>query len=203
MAKNPDIPQGPRPDAGHVDSLEHPSSEQAAVALAELFRRTGSAQARVTDPAAVRRLVRLDCRVRGVAVRTHAAHGVVLGWDDARREVFLATPDGRVYEAEMQQRIVGVLTAVPPSPPRRLRVVKPATTPRRPDRRLVHSFKLTDPSARATPDTAGVEHGRCCGTSTVRPGAQAAIGPLAGPLSRPGRCRPAARHVRDAQPRGV
>jgi hypothetical protein len=119
-----DVSLGPRLPAGHVDSLHHLSSEQAAVAMAELFRRTGSAQAHVTDPAAVRRLIRLDCRRRGMSVRTLAAKDIVVAYDEERRAQFLSTDEGKALEEEMNTRIEAAMQAWLPKTSR-LQVVRP------------------------------------------------------------------------------
>ena len=90
--------------AGHVESLEHLSDELAAASLTDLFLRTGSAQARVNDPEAVRRLIRMDCRQRGCRVRTLSAHGVVVAYEDERYDALLRTEEGAAYKAEMEHR---------------------------------------------------------------------------------------------------
>lgn len=112
--------------AGHVQSLEHLTDELAAAALTDLFLRTGSAQARVKDPEAVRRLIRRDCRQRGCRVRTIAAHGVVVAYEDERYEAFLATDAGEAYRREMEDRMLSAFSELPPSPPSpALRLVPP------------------------------------------------------------------------------
>jgi hypothetical protein len=122
-----DVSLGPQLPAGHVDSLRHLTSEQAAVAMAELFRRTGSAQAHVVDPPEVRRLIRLDCRRRGVGVRTLAANGIVVAYDEQRRADFLKTDEGQAYEEEMTARVETAMQvwSPPPSKPP-LRLVPPS-----------------------------------------------------------------------------
>ncbi len=107
--------------AGHVDSLEHLSSELAAAALTDLFLRTGSAQARVGNADEIRRLVRLDCRRRGCRVRTLGRHGVVAVYDEERYEAFLATEQGAEYRAEMERRMLSAFPSFSaPSPSLRL-----------------------------------------------------------------------------------
>ena len=65
-----------------------------ATAMCEHFRRTGCAQADVSDPAEVRQLARLDCRRRGIRVTTLAVGYVVVIYDDERPDAFMATPEG-------------------------------------------------------------------------------------------------------------
>lgn len=116
---------GPRLPAGHVDSLEHLTAEQAAVALTDLFLRTGSAQARVNDPDQVRRLVRRDCRRRAVSVRTLSVENVVVVHEDHRYEAFIATAEGAVYQDEMEERVRHAMAKILPTSLPRLRPAPP------------------------------------------------------------------------------
>ncbi len=102
------MPLGPRLPAGHVDSLEHLSSEWAAAALTDLFLRTRSVRARVSDAATVRRLIRLDCRRRGCRVKTLGTNGngIVVVYDDERYAAFRATDEGAAYVAETEDRML-------------------------------------------------------------------------------------------------
>jgi len=75
----PLIGSGAHLDPLTSNSLRHLSAEQASTALTECFRTTGAAQAYVDEPDEVRRLARLDCRRRGIRVRTVAAGGLVVG----------------------------------------------------------------------------------------------------------------------------
>jgi hypothetical protein len=106
-----DISLGPRLPAGHVDSLRQLTNEQAAVAISDLFRRTGSAQAHVLNPGEVRRLIRLDCRRRGVAVRTLAVNDIVVAYDEDRRAQFLETDEGHAYLDATNERIEAAKTS--------------------------------------------------------------------------------------------
>ena len=110
---------------GHVDSLEHLSTEQAAVALVDLFLRTGSAQAHVTDTESVRKLVRRERRRRGAKVRTFATHNIIVVYDDARRDAFLETEEGQAYADAMTQRMFHAFDDLVPDPTPRLRAVPP------------------------------------------------------------------------------
>jgi len=95
--------------------------------MSDLFRRTGAAQAHVGDPAEVRRLIRLDCRRRGVSVRTIAVNDIVVAHDEQRRADFLLTDEGQAYEAEMTARIEEAMTGwLPSSKSSPLRFVDPA-----------------------------------------------------------------------------
>lgn len=87
-------------EPGWSASLRDLTPEQAATAMCEHFRRTGCAQAEVSDPAEVRRLARLDCRRRSIRVKTLAVGDVVVIYDDHRRNTFMTTPEG--------QRTVGI-----------------------------------------------------------------------------------------------
>src|SRR3954454_12189164 len=74
------------------------SPERAATALADRFVRTGYAEARVIDPDAVRRMIRRDCRRRGMTVRTLAAGNVVVAIDEERHARWLTTKEGRDHQ---------------------------------------------------------------------------------------------------------
>lgn len=90
-------------DAGRSADLRHLTAELAATAMCEHFGRTGCAQADVFDPAEVRRLARLDCRRRGIRVTTLAVGHVVVIFDDARHDSFMATPQGaRAADAALE-----------------------------------------------------------------------------------------------------
>lgn len=83
-------------EAGWSADLRYLTAEQAATVMCEHFRATGSAQADVSDPAEVRRLIRLDCRRRRVRVCTLAVGRVVAVYDEARHDAFMATPEGEL-----------------------------------------------------------------------------------------------------------
>ncbi len=108
---------------GAAVDLRDLNAEQAVVSMCELFYATGTAQALLRDPDEVRRLVRLDCRRRGIRVRTFAAGNIVVLHDDDRYHAFLSTPRGREYQADVNLRVAASFEALVPGPKRRLRVV--------------------------------------------------------------------------------
>lgn len=122
-----DLALGPdRLEAAGVTGLQHLTPERAATYLCDLFRRTGSAQAYVSDPDEVRRLARQDCRRRGIRVRTLAVGEFVLIYNDERYDAFLATPDGVRYSEEMLRRASQACAEWMPTAPRSLRLLPPA-----------------------------------------------------------------------------
>lgn len=82
-------------EPGWSATLRDVTPEQAATAMCEHFRRTGCAQAEVSEPAEVRRLSSRDCRRRGIRIKTLAVGDVVVIYDDERRNAFAATPEGK------------------------------------------------------------------------------------------------------------
>lgn len=82
------------------------SPEQAATALVDRFVRTGYAEARVADPDHVRRMIRRDCRRRGVRVRTLAAVDVLVVIDEERHRRWLATEEGRDHQRRMDAAMI-------------------------------------------------------------------------------------------------
>ncbi|HET7665442.1 MAG TPA: hypothetical protein VFK56_05075 [Mycobacterium sp.] len=85
------------------------SPERAATALADRFVRTGYAEARVTDPDAVRRMIRRDCRRRGMKVRTLAAGNVVVAIDEERHARWLTTDEGRDHQARVDAAMIDAM----------------------------------------------------------------------------------------------
>lgn len=83
----------PEPLPGMARDLRHLSAEQAATLLCDEFLRWGSGQATVLDPVEVRRLVRLDCRRRGVKVTTSAVGEIVVILNEERLDAFRNSPD--------------------------------------------------------------------------------------------------------------
>ncbi len=83
----------PEPVPGMARDLRHLSAEQAATLLCKELLRWGSGQATVVDPAEVRRLVRLDCRHRGVKVTTSAVGEIVVILNEERLDAFRDSPD--------------------------------------------------------------------------------------------------------------
>jgi hypothetical protein len=57
-------------------------------------------------------------------VRTLGSHGVVVLHDEERHAAFLATPEGSVYEEEMERRVMASLPSYEFRP--ELRLVTPA-----------------------------------------------------------------------------
>lgn len=74
------------------------SAEEAATAMLDRFVATGYIQADVVDPAAVRTLIRRDCRRRRVKVRTYGLGTLVVAVDDARHDEWLDSADGVAYQ---------------------------------------------------------------------------------------------------------
>jgi hypothetical protein len=92
----------PEPVPGMARDLRHLSAEQAATLLCDELLRWGSGQATVVDPAEVRRLVRLDCRRRGVKVTTSAIGEIVVILNEQRLDSFRDSPDwDRAQEAAL------------------------------------------------------------------------------------------------------
>ena len=89
-------------EPGSSATLRDLTPEQAATAMCGHFRRTGCAQAEVSEPAEVRRLSRLDCRRRGIRIKTLAVGDVVVIYDDERRSAFVATPEGQAADATLE-----------------------------------------------------------------------------------------------------
>ena len=89
--------------------------------MTECFRMTGAAQANVNDPDEVRRLARLDCRRRGIRVRTLSVGDLVVVYDDDRYAEFLKTPQGEQYMAEMNRRLHSAFTSILPPASKPLR----------------------------------------------------------------------------------
>ena len=115
------------------------SPERAATALADRFVRTGYAEARVTDPEAVRRMIRRDCRRRGMRVRTLAAGHVVVAIDEDRHARWLTTEEGREHQRRVDAAMIDAMNrldvTMPPSHPSGTSGPQPEATihPLRPD----------------------------------------------------------------------
>jgi hypothetical protein len=92
--------------------LRHLSAEQAATALIDRFVRTGYSQADVADPAAVRQLIRRDCRQRKLTVQTHAIGAVVIAVDEERNAKWLSSPEGIAYQDHMGDAALTALANV-------------------------------------------------------------------------------------------
>ncbi len=74
------------------------SPEAAATAMVDRFAATGYIQADVVDPAAVRTLIRRDCRRRKIKVRTYGLGALVVAVDEARHDEWLASAEGVEYQ---------------------------------------------------------------------------------------------------------
>jgi hypothetical protein len=106
--------RAPELDHPFAADLARLSAEQAATALVDRFAKTGYAQADVVDPAAVRRLIRRDCRHRQLVVRTYVVGAVVVLIDEDRNAKWLASTEGAEYQAEMDDAALTAFSNVKP-----------------------------------------------------------------------------------------
>lgn len=83
----------PEPVPGMARNLRHLSAEQAATLLCADLLRRGAGQAAVVNPDEVRRLVRLDCRRRGVKVTTSAVGQIVVILNEKGLDAFRDSPE--------------------------------------------------------------------------------------------------------------
>jgi hypothetical protein len=82
--------------------------------MIDRFARTGYAQADVADPAAVRQLIRRDCRQRKLVVQAHAVGAVVIVVDEERNAKWLSSPEGIAHQDQMNDAALAALSNVKP-----------------------------------------------------------------------------------------